>query len=87
MQILTGTFPQQQMLPCFQTTGDPAIILIVYPFVHSQVTALQCSRINEVLFLIYALIMLKINSEAIQYISSTAFFSHQHYNKLECPTL
>ena len=32
-------------------------------------------------------IMEKNNSEAIQYISSTAFFPRQHYNNLECPTL
>ena len=32
-------------------------------------------------------IMEKINSEAIQYISSTAFFPNQHYNNLECETL
>ena len=29
-------------------------------------------------------IMKKNNSEAIQYISSTAFFPHQHYNNLGC---
>ena len=32
-------------------------------------------------------IMEKINSEAIQHISSTAFFPHQHYNNLECTTV
>ena len=31
-------------------------------------------------------IMEKFNSEAIQYISSTAFLPYQYYNNLECPT-